>query len=54
MTVKIIIFKQEILQYLEIKESSRARRPRTRGLFTVVFPEGLDVDVDRDVESNLE
>lgn len=48
---------KEILEYTEIRESSRAKSPKLRyskGLFTVVVPEGFDVDVDEVVEKNLD
>lgn len=49
--------KDEIRKYLEIRKSSGAKRPKLRyrkGVFTAVIPEGLEVDVDELVESNLE
>lgn len=45
------------MNYLEVKNSSRAEQVKLRyrkGVFTVVVPEGVDVDVDELVESNLE
>lgn len=49
--------KEEILEYTEVRESSRARRPKLRyrkGLFTVVRPEGVGIDVEKVIEYNLE
>jgi len=49
--------KDEIIEYLETKESSKAEQVKLRyrkGLFTVVIPEGLDFDLERIVEKNLE
>lgn len=55
--MKIQFVKQEILTYLELKNSSRTKQVKLRyrkGLFTVVVPEGVDIDVEELVESNLE
>ncbi|WP_414838319.1 M48 family metallopeptidase [Candidatus Nanosalina sp. VS9-1] len=49
--------KQEIENFLEVRESSRAKRPRIRyrrGSFTVVVPEGLEVDMDELIEDNID
>jgi predicted metal-dependent hydrolase len=49
--------KDEILRYLEVEESSRAGRVRLRyrnGVFSLVRPEGVDVDLGEVVEGNLE
>lgn len=49
--------KDEIMKCLETTESSKAEKVKLRyrkGLFTVVIPEGLDVDLERIVEKNFE
>ena len=49
--------KEEILSFLEVRESNKAKRPKlnySKGSFTVVKPEGLEIDKDSMVESNLE
>lgn len=47
----------EIKEFLQVKESSRAKRPKLRyskGRFTAVIPQGLDINVDEVIEDNLE
>lgn len=49
--------KDEITEYLKIRESSKAKSPKLRyseGRFTAVVPEGLDVDKEEVIENNLE
>ena len=49
--------KDEILGYTEVEKSSRAKSPKLRyrkGLFTVVVPKGLELDVEEVVENNFE
>jgi hypothetical protein len=47
--------RDEILEYTEVRESSGSERVRLRyrnGVFTVVVPLGLDLDVGKVVEGN--
>ena len=49
--------KEEVLEFVEVRESEKAKSPSLRyskGTFTVVKPEGLTLDVEGVVENNLD
>lgn len=49
--------KDEIREFLEVRKSSKARQVKLRyrkGLFSVVVPEGLEIEADEVVERNFE